>query len=231
MVPRAVACTVEVVSAVDGAALADVLVEAIVGEAPPPLGWVRPDTDAELRATPLAKPGPLLIGSSRTDERGRATLMLRESCPVHLRLSGAAARSKVVFAKLTAADTFRVEVERGAVLTGSVGPLPALRALDPERKAQASIYAYHSHTAPSLRIVWPRGEMELPVEVRIDTMGRFRAEGLPPGPVEVHLRYLQDVGENPRRRVEETIVLGTCVLKVDAPRHVDLQLPGAEKAR
>ena len=61
--------------------------------------------------------------------------------------------------------------------------------------------------------------------IRIDHLGRFRCDGLPPGPVELQLRRWEKTAQGQRQLVEPATVLGTWTLRVDAPQAVELQLP------
>jgi hypothetical protein len=174
-------------------------------------------------------PAVQLVASARTDAGGHATLQLGETANLHLRLSGPGVRTVVRAADLTKGDAVpTIAVERGATLLGSLGPVAALRALDPEREVRPSIYSYHSWSAPTLTVVSGADRRE---GIRIDQQGRFRCDGLPPGPVELQLRHWQKVGQS-RRLVEPPLVLGSWTLRVDAPQSVDLQLPeGAGSGR
>jgi len=172
------------------------------------------------------------MASARTDARGSATLYLREPDALYVRVSGAGVRTIVSAADLADGKPLALAIEHGATLLGSIGPLAALRALDPDRAADAgpSIYAYHSWSAPTLTVVHSGGR-ETREGVRIDPQGRFRIDGLPPGPVELQLRLWQKDKQS-RRRVEPPTVLGTWTLRLDAPQSVELQLPaGAGSGR
>jgi hypothetical protein len=229
-VPDAVARTVEVRFADDHTAAAGALVEAIAGGVPPLFAWVRPDTVIERRDT--RQPELRMVASARTDARGRATLRLRDARNLHLRVTGASVRTMVQAADLTDDKALPIDVERGATLFGTIGPLTALRALDCDRAAEArpSIYSYHSWTAPTLTVVLGGGQ-ERREGIRIDPQGRFRCDGLPPGPVELQLRHWAKEGRG-RRLVEPPSVLGSWTLRVDAPQSVELQLPaGTDSGR
>lgn len=133
-VPRAVARVVEVLFAGDRTGMAGVLVEAIVGEEPALFEWVCPATAIKLRHQSHAN--KVVLASAHSDERGRATLQLREPGLVHLRVSGPGVRTLVSTVDLAQAAAAATPIlgERGATLLGSVGPAAAL----PARVDQAS---------------------------------------------------------------------------------------------
>lgn len=222
-VPEPVARTIEVVFTGDRAAAAGVLIEAIEGGEPPLFDWVRPATLVQSPGRGL--PPMRVVASARTDARGRATLQLDESGELHLRVSGPGVRTVVCAANFARGKALPIAVERGATLLGSLGPAAALQALDPERAADArpSIYSYHSWSAPTLTVSCGEGR-ERREGIAIDRLGRFRCDGLPPGPVELQLRCWQ-VTPQGRRLAEPPLVLGSWTLRVDAPQSVELLLP------
>jgi len=224
VVPEAVARTMEIHFADDRAAAAGVLVEAILGGEPTPFAWVRPATLVDVPGK--RHPELRVVASARTDANGRTTLQLAQAGKVHLRVSGPGVQNAVLSVDLTdGKDPLPVVAERGATLLGSLGPLAALRALDPEfmPEAKASIYSYHSRSLPTLTIVGADGK-ERREGIRIDHQGRFRCDGLPPGPVELRLGHFERVKEG-SRPAAKSVVLGKCTLRVDAPQSVELQLP------
>lgn len=208
----------------DGTPAAGARVEVITGAQPEPFAWVCPATAIEeLRTRQL---GSLVVAAAYSDEHGRVALQLQEPGAAFLRVSGPSVRTIVQAANLSPADQpARLTVERGAVLTGSVGPAATLLALDVGRdeKARVSIYDYHRRTAPTLTVVYDGGRQRRE-GVRIDTRGNFRCEGLPPGPVEVRLAHWVKVGDNGHRRSPNSPSLGTFTLDVAQPLHVTLQV-------
>jgi hypothetical protein len=180
----------------------------------------------------MRQPELRMVASAHTDARGRATLRLRDVRNLHLRVTGANVRTMVQAADLTEDKALPIDVERGATLFGTIGPLTALQVLDCDRAADArpSIYSYHSWTAPTLTVVFDGGQ-ERREGIRIDPQGRFRCDGLPPGPVELQLRHWAKEGRG-RRLVEPPSVLGSWTLRVGAPQSVELQLPaGTDSGR
>jgi hypothetical protein len=226
----AAARTVEVRFAGDGTPAAGALVEAIVGGAPGAFDHVRPATLVD--AQPRRGDEHALVASALTDTTGRATLYLREPGPLSLRVSGAGVRTVVHDVDLAGArEPAPLTVDPGATLLGTIGPLAALHALDPERAGQrgSPVYKYHSATGPTLTFV-PADPTQRREGVRIDTAGRFRCDGLPPGPVEVLLTaglsghvHARD-GAPPR-------TLGTFVVKLGEPHRVTLEVPAAGAPR
>jgi hypothetical protein len=222
-VPDAVARTVEIRFADDHTPAVGVLVEAIEGGEPAPFAWVPPNTVIDMhRRAPAAQ----VVASARTSAGGSATLQLGGIADLHLRISGPRVCTVVQTTDLTDGKAVPViAVERGATLLGSLGPVAALRALDPDRRAdqRPSIYSYHSWFAPTLTVVFGADHQRWE-GIRLDQEGRFRCDGLPPGPVELQLRYRQKDG-NRRPLVEPPLVLGSWTLRTDAPQSVELQLP------
>lgn len=223
----AVARTVQVVFADDRTPVAGVWIEAVDGGVPEPFGFVRPATlvqELGMGLTPMK-----VVAAARSDGNGRATLQLDDPGTLSVRVSGPGMRAVVCELDLTAAAVAPVVVERGATLSGTIGPREALQALDPERAtaAKPSIYSYHSMSAPTLTIVDGDGRV-VREGVRIDHHGRFRCDGLPVGRLDVALHHRGNGGD----RNEAAIPLGSHTLSLAAPLTVDLRLPaGATSGR
>lgn len=228
VVPRSVARTVEVVWATGRAPVPGVLVEAVTGPAPSTHGFVRPDSDAELPTGARRDDRPLLVAAARTDARGLATLRLREAGPVHLRISGAGVCNAVVEADLTRDEPLPIVAQPGAMVAGGIGPLEALRLLHPGRddEKRPTIYAWLLSWPTTVSLVRQGGDGAFVCsDIHLDTRGRFRVEGLPPGKFAIHVRHWRRVGENGFQQVERPIVVGTCTLEAGAAQELDLRLP------
>ncbi|MCB9876070.1 MAG: hypothetical protein H6835_00580 [Planctomycetes bacterium] len=209
----------------DGTPVRGALVEVIAGAEPGPFAWVLPATAIDERRQ--GRPKSLVVAADRTDEQGRVALQLPSTGELLLRVSGPTVRSAVRAVDLRQPrPPVRLEVERGAVLSGSIGPASALLALDLDRteEPRISIYDYCSRTAPTLTIVYDEGRQRRE-GVRIDTNGNFRVEGMPPGQVEVQLAYWVKHGDSSRRLATDPPLLGTFTLDVAQPLQVALQLP------
>lgn len=150
----AVERTVRVVFADQGGAaeaVAGALVEVIAGSEPEPFAFVMPSTALVERRQ---QPASLRVASSCSDAQGMAVLHLPEpGGPVHLRVSGASIQTQVLPVDLTTrGEPIAVEVLPGARMTGSLGPIEAMHALDPayDPKARPDIYSHQRRYGPTL---------------------------------------------------------------------------------
>ncbi|MFN3244754.1 MAG: carboxypeptidase-like regulatory domain-containing protein [Planctomycetota bacterium] len=216
--PAPVLRTVTVTDA-GGAPVAGVLVEVLVGVAAEPFGFFRPATATHPPQGTVRSVTPL-VAASRTDADGNATLRLSTVGPCSLRLSGGGVLRAMHAADLTADQPITLEARRGATLSATIQPLDALLRLDPKHDSERSpsIYAYHSRSAPRVRLVCGEAAQQRIVEdVILDQAGRFTCAGLPPGRVEVHLHT--------HPKATRSWLLGTFETKRDQPRELVLELP------
>ncbi|MCA8964792.1 MAG: hypothetical protein H6838_05585 [Planctomycetes bacterium] len=216
-VPVPVARAVQVTC--DGKPVEDAFVEVITGNEPQD-DFVRP-----LSATvnPLRLVDSLCVASARTTATGTAALAVPPDAEgAWLRISGRQIQTKVVHVPAWPGAAVEVAVAAGAVLTGSITPVDALFALDPDdarERARKSIYSYQRRFAPRL-IVEAGGAHE----ARVDLHGHFEITGLPPGVARVRLGRWTKNGNSYHR--EETLLdLGTFELTPGPPTEVKLQVP------
>jgi hypothetical protein len=216
--PAPVVRTVQL-RAADGAPIAGALVEVIVGGGIEPFGFVRPATGTTPPQGRVQR-RTMRVAAARTDAQGLATLRLTEAGPCWLRISGAGVQRAVHRADLGEDRPVQLQVARGASLSCTITPNDALLRLDPKHDPEKdpSIYAYHSRSAPRVRLICGKGQAQRVVEgVLLDQSGRFTCAGLPPGPVEVHLHTYP--------KEDRTWLLGTFVLAAGEAEDAELELP------
>jgi hypothetical protein len=144
---------------------------------------------------------------------------------VHLRVSGAGIQTRVLRVHLPWRDEpMAAEVAPGARMTGSLGPLQAVLDLDPlyDPKAKHNIYSHQHGFGATLTAVSGAFRRE---DIRLDHLGRFCIDGLPPGPVELGLSVWLRQGPNSYRQAPAPIPLGTFQVEPGKPLEVTLKVP------
>ncbi len=217
-VPVPVARAVKVTC--DGKPVENALVEVITGNEPGADDFVRP---LPSMARPLRLVDSLCVASARTTAGGIAALAVpAEAGAAWLRVSGRTIQTKVVHVPAWPATAVEIAAEAGAVLAGSITPVDALFALDPddtEERARKSIYSHQRSYAPWL-IIEAGGTRQ----ARVDLHGHFEIRGLPPGKARVRLGRWRKNGSS--HHPEETrFELGTFDLTPGTLTEVKLQVP------